>query len=78
MDFSVSEAQHPELKSWERGAICTFPMNVAEKRSNNKLKSWPNIRCRVRAEVWNDYEKNSRAEEWGEKKNHAQYVSMGI
>lgn len=37
--------------------------NVAGKRSNNKLKSWPNIRCRVGTEVWNDYEKNSEAEE---------------
>lgn len=60
MDFCFSEARRPELKSWEHNAICTFPKNVAEKRSNNKLKSWPNIRCRVRAEVWNDYEKTAR------------------
>ena len=60
MDFSFSEARRPELKAWEHNAICTFPKNVAEKRSNNKLKSWPNIRCRVGAEVWNDYEKTAR------------------
>lgn len=49
-----------ELKPWEHNAICTLPKSVAEKRSNNKLKSWPNIRCRVRAEVWNDYEKKKQ------------------
>lgn len=59
MDFSSAK-----LSAWERNAICTLPKNVARKRSNNKLKSWPNIRCRVRAEVWNDYEKNSYTEEW--------------
>lgn len=59
MDFSSSEARRPELKSWKHNAICTLPENVAGKRSNNKLKSWPNIRCRVRAEVWNDYEKKT-------------------
>lgn len=36
------------------------------KRSNNKLKSWPNIRCRVGTEAWNDYEKNSETEGWRE------------
>lgn len=75
MDFS--------WESWEHNAICTLPRNVAEKRSNNKLKSWPNIRCRVGTEVWDDYEKNSEAEEWGEEekkkeRNHAQRVSVGI
>lgn len=50
-------AAYPELKSWKNIAICTFLENVAEKRSDNKLKSWPNIRCSMRAEVWNDYRK---------------------
>lgn len=80
MDFSFCEAQSTELKSWEHKTICTLPRNVAEKRSKNKLKSWPNIRCRVGTEVWNDYE-NSETEEWGEgekKINHALYVSTGI
>lgn len=60
MDFSFSKAQCPDLKPWDHNAICTLPKNVAEKRSNNKLKSWPNIRCRVRAKVWNDYGKTAR------------------
>lgn len=50
----------PELKSWKHNAICTFLENVAEKRSNNKLKSWSNIRCSVRAEGWNNYKKTER------------------
>lgn len=41
--------------------------NVAGKRSNNKLKSWPNIRCRVGTEVWNDYEKTVRQANTGGK-----------
>lgn len=59
MDFS--------WESWEHNAIYTLPRNVAEKRSNNKLKSWPNIRCRVGTEVWDDYEKTVRQKN-GERK----------
>lgn len=37
-------------------AICTGgDGRMAEKRSSNKLKRWPNIRCRARREVWNHY-----------------------
>lgn len=39
--------------------------NAAGKRSNNKLKSWPNIRCRVGTEVWDDYEKTVRQKNTG-------------
>lgn len=64
MDFSpLAEAEHPEFKPWEHNAICTPPKDVAEKRSNNKLKSWPNIRCRVRAKSVEWLWKNSEAEE---------------
>lgn len=53
----VSKAQPLELNTWEHNAVCAFRKIVAKKRSNNKLKSWPNIRCKVRAEVWNEFEK---------------------
>lgn len=69
MDFPFAHAQRQELKSWEHNTICTFPKNVAEKRSNNKLKSWPNIRCRVRARVCDDFKKTQPSRRTvGEKK----------
>lgn len=56
---------------WESDAICTGGCRrIAEKRSKNRLKPGPNIRCRARREVWND--------EWrGRKKLSGWRISRG-